>query len=416
MSILSPSSAEVVRATLPAVQAHGVQITTTFYAAMLSAHPELLRTFNAANQASGEQQQALAMSVVAYAEHLLAQDGDDAGPGGDVDFDRVMARIAHKHAALDIRPEQYLVVGRHLTEAVGEVLGDAVTAEVARAWDEVYWLFAVQLVAAEARLYQGAGVDPEDPWREWVVRAKEASTEEVTSFVLTPADGDAVPDFSPGQYVSVVVDLPDGRRQPRQYTLSRGPGRDSLRISVRRVAAHDGAPEGAVSTYLHDDVREGDALLLSEPFGEVVLDTSTAPLVLASAGVGITPMAAMLDTVARRTPDRQVVLVHADRSRDVHPLREEVDALSAQLPRAEQHVWYERPGADPVTGGGAVPREGFVDMADVAVPDGAVAYVCGPLPFMREVRAGLLRQGVPAERIHYEVFGPDLWAATGSAG
>lgn len=404
------------RATLPAVRAHGVQITTTFYASMFAAHPELLRTFDEANQASGEQQQALATSVVAYAEHLLAQDGDDAGSGSGVDLDRVMARIAHKHVALDIRPEQYLVVGEHLMEAVGEVLGDAVTAQVARAWGEVYWLFAVQLVAAEARLYQGAGVDPEDPWRDWVVTEREATTEEVTSFVLTPADAGVVPEFSPGQYVSVVVDLPDGRRQPRQYTLSRGPGRDSLRISVRRVEAHGGAPAGAVSTYLHEDVREGDTLLLSEPFGEVVLDTSPAPLLLASAGVGVTPMAAMLDTVARRTPDRQVVLVHADRSPEVHPLREEVDALQAPDAAGRAARLLRAPRRRPGRGRRVVPRAGFVDMAQVAVPDGAVAYVCGPLPSMREVRAGLLRQGVPAERIHDEVFGPDPWAATGSVG
>lgn len=409
MSSLSRSSADVVRATLPAVQAHGVEITKTFYASMFEAHPELLRTFNQANQASGEQQQALAGSVVAYAEHLL---GSGTGPGTDVDFDRVMDRIANKHVALGIRPEQYLIVGTYLMGAVGTVLGEAVTAEVARAWDEVYWLFAVQLIAAEARMYQAAGVDPEQPWREWVVTAKEQSTDEVTSFVLTPADAGLVPDFRAGQYVSVVVDLPDGRRQPRQYTLSAGPGRDSLRITVRRVDPREGAPAGAVSTYLHEDVAEGDTLLLSEPFGEVVLDSSSAPLLLASAGVGITPMAAMLDTVARTTPDRQVTTVHADRSPATHPLRAEMDALADQLPGLEQHVWYETPGADPVAGDGVVPRQGFVDMDEVKVPEDTVAYLCGPLPFMREVRAGLLRQGVPSERIHYEVFGPDLWAAT----
>lgn len=152
-SLLSPESLSVVQATAPVVAAHADQITAHFYPRMFNAHPELLRVFNQGNQATGEQSKALAGSVVAYAVQLI----DPEAPS----FDHVMRRIAYKHVSLGIRPEQYTIVGEHLLASVAEVLGDAVTPDVAAAWSEVYWLFALQLVAEEARLYQQASVDPE---------------------------------------------------------------------------------------------------------------------------------------------------------------------------------------------------------------------------------------------------------------
>ena len=147
--LLSDQSRAVVAATAGVVSDHADQITSVFYPRMFSEHPELLRLFNQGNQATGEQSRALAASVVAYAVQLL----DPAAPS----FSHVLRRIAYKHVSLGIRPEQYTIVGRHLLAAVGEVLGEAVTAEVYAAWDEVYWLFAAQLIAEEARLYQQAG-------------------------------------------------------------------------------------------------------------------------------------------------------------------------------------------------------------------------------------------------------------------
>ena len=134
-SLLSGPAQAVVSATAAVVAEHAEQITARFYPRMFDEHPELLRVFNLGNQATGEQSRALAASVVAYAVHLI----DPTAPS----FAHVLRRIAYKHVSLGIRPEQYTIVGRHLLAAVGEVLGDAVTAEVASAWDEVYWLFGV---------------------------------------------------------------------------------------------------------------------------------------------------------------------------------------------------------------------------------------------------------------------------------
>ena len=137
--------------------------------------------FNQGNQATGEQSRALAASVVAYAVQLV----DPGAPS----FAHVLRRIAYKHASLGIRPEQYTIVGRNLLAAVGEVLGDAVTPEVAAAWDEVYWLFATQLIAEEARLYQQAQIDAAHPLRPYRLVRRIEETADVASFVLEPADG-----------------------------------------------------------------------------------------------------------------------------------------------------------------------------------------------------------------------------------
>ncbi|MFD5246081.1 globin domain-containing protein [Amycolatopsis sp. NPDC058340] len=394
--MLSTASAEVVRATLPVVRAHAVEITGEFYSSMFAAHPDLLDLFNQGNQADGRQQLALASAVAGFAEHLVSEAGDDTAP-----FDRVAERIAHKHVSLGIRAEQYPIVGHHLLNAVGTVLGAAVTPEVFAAWHEVYWLLACRLIAAEARLYERGDLDPARLWRRWRVAKRLDEAVDVVSFTLVPDDGAAVPDFLPGQYVSVAVDLPDGRRQPRQYSLSHGPGRGSLRITVRRVRGHDGAPDGVVSNHLHDHVTEDQVLLLGPPAGETTLDIGDGPVLLISAGIGITPMAAMLDHLARTQPTRRIVLAHADRSPAQHALRRECAQIASGLGEVDELYWYENDHDDRS-------RSGLMDVDVLPLTPGTTAYLCGPLPFMHKIRDGLVRRGLAAERVHYEVFGPGM--------
>ncbi|MFE9107393.1 globin domain-containing protein [Actinomadura geliboluensis] len=396
--MLSSDHAETVRATLPAVGAHGVEITGRFYDSMFEAHPELRHVFNQGNQANGEQRQALAGSVAAFAAHLV-------NPESATPFQQMLPRIAHKHASLGIRPEQYTIVGRHLLDAVADVLGDAVTPAVHAAWSEVYWLFATLLIAEEARLYQDAGCDPAAPYRPWRVVDRRDEAEDVFSLVLEPADGGEVPAHRPGQYVSVAVTLPDGLRQPRQYTLSRAAA-GTAQITVRRVRGEDGAPDGAVSGHLFDHAAPGDVLEVSRPFGDVVVDDGEDPLVLISAGIGITPAAAVLDHLAASDPDRPVLAVHADRSPRTHPMREQTAEAGRRISGFRQLTWYEEPGGAEL---GEDVRAGRIDVAALPLPDKARVFMCGPLPFMREIRRGLLDAGVSDERIHYEVFGPDLW-------
>ncbi|MFJ9561533.1 globin domain-containing protein [Streptomyces fuscichromogenes] len=406
--MLSEPSAATVRATLPVVGAAIGEITERFYARLFAAHPELLRDlFNRGNQAAGTQRQALAGSIAGFATHLL--DHPDQRP------DALLSRIAHKHASLGVTPEQYAVVHEHLFAAIAEVLGDAVTPEVAAAWDEVYWLMANALTAIEKRLYEESGATGLRPW-EVVERITE--TADVVTFRVRPADGAAtVRDFRAGQYVSVGVTLPDGARQIRQYSLSGAPGGAVRQFSVKR--------DGEVSRHLHARVHEGDLLELSEPYGDLVLGESEngsgsvggngngsgageRPLLLASAGIGVTPMVAMLAALTADGHRAPVTVVHGDRSPADHALRADHEAYAAKLPDATVRFFYERDA-------GPGSRTGLVDLSGIEAAPGTRAYLCGPLPFMRAVRTQLLAKGVAPADIHYEVFGPDLWLAAAAA-
>ncbi len=419
--MLSETSAAVVRATLPAVGGAIEKITQVFYRRMFAAHPELLRDlFNRGNQASGTQSQALAGAVAAFAVRLLEE--PTRRP------DDLLARIAHKHASLGVTAEQYMIVHRHLFAAIAEVLGDAVTAEVAAAWDEVFWLMGGALIAEEARLYAGAGVADGDVWQPWRVVGRVKETADVVTFMLRPADGGPIPPFQPGQYVSVGVRLPDGARQIRQYSLSCAPGGEEYSISVKRVLSgangsrstgfqpssegevdvispdlSEPTPvEGEVSNWLHANVGEGDVLAVSAPFGDVVLDEGDCPVLLASAGVGCTPVISMLAHLAAIGSAREVIVVHGDHSERTHPYRSDLERFADKIPHAAVHVWYENPETPR-----AAERIGLVDLAGIEIPEDVRAYLCGPVPYMRSVQSQLRERGVPADRIHYEVFGPD---------
>lgn len=396
-SLLSPRSAAVVGATAAVVAEHAEQITARFYPRMFAERPDLLRVFNQGNQATGEQSRALAASVVAYAVQLIDPDAPS--------FDHVMSRIANKHISLGIRPEQYTVVGHHLIAAVGEVLGDAVTPEVASAWDEVYWLFATQLIAEEARLYQQAGVDPARPLRPYRVVRRIEETSDVASLVLEPADGGDLPEIAPGQYVSVFVDLPDGGRQPRQYTVSSTALGTRLQITISRLRGTGGAPDGQVSSFLHDHVEVGHVLDVSAPAGDFVVQSSTDPLLLASAGAGITTVLPIVELIARTQPGRRVIVAHADRTAQDHALRDTVMHVGRQIDDFTSYTWYETVDKADVRS-----AKGYMDLSETPLGDNIQVFTCGPLPFMRHVRTTLLDRGVPASRIRYEVFGPDLWA------
>ena len=395
--MLSEQSLPVVRATLPLVGENIGEISERFYLRMFTAHPELLRDlFNRGNQANGTQKQALAGSIAVFATTLLDQP--------DTRADVMLSRIAHKHASLGITSDQYKIVHRHLFDAIGDVLGDAVTPEVAAAWEEVYWLMANALIAIEAQLYQDAGRSEGDVWREMRVTGRREETPDAVSFTLSHTNGRAPAPYLPGQYVSLQVQLPDGARQIRQYSLSSAPGRPEWRITTKRESGQETGPEGEVSSWMHEHLGVGDTVAVSAPSGGLTLPDGDEPLLLASAGIGITPMLAMLEQLATTGSTRPVLVSHADRSPSTHAHREEMRQLVTELPHASLHLWYEKAHSE-VAGA----RAGRTEVDLLNLPDGVTAYLCGPLPYLKAVRGELLRVGVPAADIHYEVFGPDLW-------
>jgi nitric oxide dioxygenase len=399
--MLTDTSRPVIEATLPVVGENIRTIAERFYAHLFEQHPELLDgTFNRGNQAEGTQQQALAGSVALFASALVSH--PDQLP------EHLLSRVAHKHASLGIRADQYQVVYDNLMWAIADVLGDAVTPEVAAAWTEVYWLMANALINQERGLYSARGVRPETVWRPWQVEKKIRETPDVVTFVVHRVDDRLVKTSLPGQYVTVKVLMPDGLHQPRQYSLTRADDGQHRQFTVKRVHG-GGSPDGEVSTLLHDSVGIGDVLTLSLPYGDVVLDDAGRPVVFASAGMGIAPMAGMLSHLVAAGSGLPITLLHADVDEASFALRRQVvtDVLASR--HASLHLWYEDQddSNEPVAG----VHRGMMDLDAVDLPADATYYLCGPLPFMQAVRTALIAGGTEPRDIQYEVFGPDLWQA-----
>lgn len=398
--MLSEKSRPYIDASVPVLKAHGVEITTLFYKTMFDEYPDLKNLFNMGNQANGSQQQSLASAVFAYAAHY--QNHDALVP--------VLTRIANKHASVGLTSAHYPIVGRHLLAAIATTLGEAATPELLAAWDEAYWLIAGELIAAESRLYERAGISPEHRAPMRVLRRDEQA-QDIISLTLALESGERPADFYPGQYVSVVVELQPGVYQQRQYSLSDAPNGRDWRITVRREHGVNGNPEGTVSNWLHDNIRVGSTLLTSQPFGDFMPALQgIGPIVLLSAGVGITPMISVLNALAAQLPGRKVVFAHAARNQSYVAHRDDIELAKKTMPYLTTHYFLETGSLAEL--GGIVPRPGRMIASSLIAEDptlsDATFYICGPLPFMQSQWSSMVSQGISADRIHREVFGPDL--------
>jgi ferredoxin-NADP reductase/MOSC domain-containing protein YiiM len=215
-------------------------------------------------------------------------------------------------------------------------------------------------------------------------------TPQVSSFVLAPPDGAGLPEPGPGQYLTLRLPREDGDLV-RSYSLSSGQTNGTYRISVKRE------PGGVGSGYLHDSVRAGATVEVAAPRGEFVLDDGTAPVVLASAGIGITPVLAMLHRLAAERNERRVWWLHAARRPDERAFAAETENLLAAFPHVHARTYY--------SAGNGTGRLTAERLAELDLPRDAVAYVCGPTGFMTDVAAGLVAAGLDATNIHTETFG-----------
>jgi ferredoxin-NADP reductase/MOSC domain-containing protein YiiM len=235
------------------------------------------------------------------------------------------------------------------------------------------------------------------------VQAIEPESASVVSIRLRPQDGEPAPAASPGQFLTIRVE-PDSTAGPlmRSYSLSGSPGAPEYRISVKRES------HGAASGYLHTGLRVGDVLQAGAPRGSFVLEPGERPVVLISAGVGATPVLAMLHALAAQRDQRPVWWLHSARNRTQHPFRGEVAGLLASLTDAHRLICYSRPGSDDRAGSDfdVAERLSGAVMDDHDVPVVADFYVCGPDGFMHEIAAALAARGAAADRVRSEIFGP----------
>lgn len=395
---LSQKTIDIIKSTVPVLEVHGVTITSVFYKNMFNNHPELLNIFNHSNQSQGRQQTALANMVYAAAQNIDKL--ESVLPA--------VVQVAHKHRGLGVKPEHYPIVGKHLLEAIKEVLGDAATEEIINAWAEAYGVIAQVFINIEANMYEAANEQDGgwDDFKELEVVDKVKESDVITSFYFKAKDAQPLPAFEPGQYMTVRVNIPgETYALNRQYSLSCAPGNEYYRISVKKEV--DFEPNGKVSNYLHDHLNVGDTIEASAPAGDFTINTEeTAPVAFISGGVGLTPMMSMLETLVNNGSDREVTFIHSARNEGVHAFSKEASELTAKLQKGSCYYGYQEPvnpkGGHSFTG--YITREFLADK----ISKDAICYVCGPVPFLKAVVTMLSDLGVSNENIRYEFFGPAI--------
>ena len=392
---------DIVKATIPVLEEHGTTITKVFYKNMFADHPELLDIFNKTNQEQGRQQTALAMTVLAAAKHI-----ENLG----VLLPQVK-QIGHKHRALQIQPEHYPIVGEYLLGAIKEVLGDAATDDIIEAWADAYNDIANVFIQIEHEMYDEADWQGFAPF---IVTDKQIIATDIAVFHVIPktantdntdnTDKPAIDlntlTLNAGQYITVKTHPADSDHLAlRHYSLCSTTTDNGISFAVRRDNRNQ--HQGLVSNYLHDNVNIGDEILLSAPAGDFQLQPELIhqddiPLVLISAGVGVTPVLSMLETQINTNAHRPIIWAYACQNNAHHAFADEVKHLLAQADNVQQHIFY------------SVEGQRLDDAWLASLPNPADVYVCGSMPFMESIIDGLHVLEHSKDSLHYEPFGPKM--------
>jgi nitric oxide dioxygenase len=385
MAELSQKTIHTVKSTAPLLAEQGAAITAAFYDRLFVQHPELLNVFNQANQRQGTQAEALFNAVLAYASNI--ENIAAIAPA--------VTHIAHKHASLGIKPDQYPVVGKHLLATIQDTFELPDGHDILVAWAEAYQLLADIFIQAEEGIYKinEAG---EQGWRDFkpfIIDRIVVESPLVRSFYLKSMDGLPVQNYQGGQYISVRV-RPEGSEYAaiRQYSLSDFSDENCYRISTKRE------DHGVVTQYMHN-LSIGDQIEVHAPTGIFTLDQSAEHHVFISGGVGITALLGMLKQLAATQGRANATFIQCVRDKSHELFADEILAASAL-------GTYKLC----LTTGQEGDAEGRITEALLRdwLPDKtATVYLCGPRPFMQSVYQALLAIGFADDAIHYEVFGPN---------
>lgn len=267
-----------------------------------------------------------------------------------------------------------------------------------------------------ARALRKKTEDHAAPWngiRKFSIQRKVRETEDVCSFYLAPHDGKPLPPFLPGQYLTFELRIPGQKNKTvRCYSLSDGPQPNCYRVSIKRQGpppGKEGLQPGLVSNYFHSQLKEGDIVDVKAPGGHFFLDPSeSGGVVLIGGGIGVTPMLAMLNTLAGMRSTREVHFFYGVRNRAEHAMKEQLEKIAQENPNVRLHVCYSKPDEDHKPGPdyqhtGRV----SVDLLKQVLPSSNYDfYICGPGPLMESLTTGLAEWGVPEKNIRFETFGP----------
>jgi nitric oxide dioxygenase len=287
--------------------------------------------------------------------------------------------MAVKHCGLQVLPQHYSIVEDNLMLTIGEVLGDAVTEEVASGWKEAVQFLSGTLINVEENLYSEAE-KRQGGWRGWKQFLVKEHEKIADGTVLVTLAADNLPiDFSPGQFLTIRANDVEA---PRHYTIVSSPGEKFLQIAVKQVEG------GAMSTFIHNDLKQGSTLEVSPPFGNFVA-SANKDSVLISGGIGITTMVAFQKSLG----DKVKKIIHVDQSSEKHAF-----LTLQQGVNCDKKFFYSKTDRRPNI-------ESIVNEAIVVGPDTNI-YICGPGTFMHDIKNMLNEKG--ATNVSYEAFGPQL--------
>jgi ferredoxin-NADP reductase len=269
-------------------------------------------------------------------------------------------------------------------------------------WRSSFGALLESRTAGNAGLVPEAAAHPAAPgFRPLVVTAIDQESEDVLSATMQAVDGQPLPMAMPGQYVVVRLHVVAGAPPLfRSYSLSGPPSTERYRISVKIE------PKGVAGRYLREHLRVGDALDVSSPRGSFILQPGARPVVLLSAGIGVTPVLSMLYELSESHSARRVLWLQAARDGAHHPFAAEVRRLMVPLTHGRSYVAYSRPDSGDKVGKGfdAVGHLSEMVFDEIGLPREADIYLCGPNRFMADMKKMLLTLGVAPPRIHVEIF------------
>ena len=377
----------IITATVPLLETSGEVLTQHFYKIMLTEYEEVRPFFNPAAQDSGRQPRALARSLLMYAKNIDSLEN----------LNELISVVIHKHASLQILPEQYDIVGACLLRAIREVLGEEIaTDEVISAWERAYVALAGILSQKEEELYSEAE-EADGGWRGerlFYIADKVQESDVITSFYLKPVDGKPVIKHKAGQFLGIRYVAADGEHR-RNYSISEKANGEYYRISVK---CEDG---GVVSNYLHNETKVGDEIRLFPPFGSFTLQSGTRPIAFISGGVGITPMIPMVEEAV--SSNRDLFFIHAAQNHEVDPFYDWIHEKAAQHPQLTVFKCYDDNQSNKADHEGYINKE----LLEKILPNNDLdVYYLGPTPFMAMIKKTLGELEIPENQCYYEFFGP----------
>jgi nitric oxide dioxygenase len=377
--MLTEKEIQTIRETVPLLKEHGQTITSKFYSRLFNEHPELKNVFNQTNQKKGLQSSALAMAVLAAAEHI-----DDLSP-----IVPVIMPVVYKHCALQVLPDHYPIVGENLLWAIKEITGLTDDSEVIQTWGKAYQEIADAFIGLEKQVYEQMAWSGFKPFE---ITHINQETSLIKSFTVK-SDAIDLSQFTPGQYITVDIDSPKlPYKAKRHYSIVDG-DEDYLTFGVRRDVSEE--HEGEVSTILHDDIEIGDTISLSAPVGGFGIVNSENKQLFLGSGVGVTPLVSMFrQSVSEHTPS---TFVQVTSDSDNVAFEDVLKTIEQQDDNSNLKLHYRD-------------TEGYINAEDLQqlIDEDTEIYVCGGQSFINSMIVNLKTLNVPESKIHFETFVPRL--------